>query len=172
MKLFRSAYFLPKDIPLLFNRRTREVTFSQIRLHTFWKFWIMPGFDAPITVPWNSIHARSYKFTQYMHSILRESYRLALWAVSPENPKKLLVKEAIGYLGCYEDEMLWLVYEHIRRYMEEGGPPIQHGEKPRKPRRGRDLPPFPAPVLATLGGPALTDEEVLQFAEKVPSQPA
>lgn len=167
---FRSAYLLPRDNPILFNKSTQEVTFSQIKFHRFWKFWSSPGFLPSITVPWKSIQARSYKFTQYMGTTLRDSYRLELWAPTADDPKRLLVKESIGYLGSYEDEKLWQVYEHIRRYMEEGGPPIQHGEELRKPRRGRDLPPFVDSVLATLGGPALTDEEVRQIAEKVPPQ--
>lgn len=167
---FRSGYLLPKDNPIVFNRKTREVTFSQIRFHRFWKFWSSPGFASPITVPWESIQARSYKFTQYMGSTLRDSYRLELWAPAADDSKRLLVRESIGYLGSYEDEKLWQVYEHIRRYMEEDGPPIQHGEELRKPRRGSDLPPFPDAVLATLGGPPLTDAEVERLAEATPPQ--
>lgn len=169
---FRTAYFLPKDTVLLFNRKTRQVTFSQLRFHSFWRFWLKAGFNQPVTVAWDSVQARSYKFTQFMGSTLRDSYRLEIWAPTPDDPKKLLVKEAIGYLGWYEDEKLWQVYEHIRRYMEEGGPPLQHGEELRKPRGGRDLPPFPDSVLATLGGPALTDEEVSWLVEKAPHQSA
>ncbi|WP_140727918.1 hypothetical protein [Pseudomonas sp. Hp2] len=168
--LIKLAYLLPKDQPILIDRKSRKVVFSQVRFHSFWKFWVMPGFSSPVTVPWDSIQVRSYKFVQYMGSTLRDSYRLELWAPTPDNPRNLLVKEPIGYLGWYEDEKLWQLYEHIRRYMEEGGPAIQHGEKLRKPRKGRDLPAFPEAVLTTLGGPALSDEEVERLAEITPPQ--
>lgn len=169
VKLIRVS-FLPKDNPIIFNKMTRQVIFSQIRFHSFWRFWEMPGFNPPIIISWESIQVRSYKFAQYMGSSLRDSYRLEIWAPIPDDPKKLLVKESLGYLGWYEDEKLWQLYEHIRRYMEEGGPAIQHGEKLRKPRKGRDLPAFPEAVLTTLGGPALSDEEVERLAEITPPQ--
>ncbi|MFT4247466.1 MAG: hypothetical protein QM581_05415 [Pseudomonas sp.] len=168
--LIKSGYFLPKDQPVLFDKKSKTVTFSQIKFHPFWRFWETSRFISPVTVTWDSLQARSYKFRQAMGSSMRDSYRLELWAPDPDHPKKLLVKEPIGYLGWYEDEMLWQLYEHIRRYMEEDGPAIQHGEKLRKPRKGRDLPPFPDSVLATLGGPALSDEEVRQLAKVTPPQ--
>lgn len=165
---FKVAYFTPKDAPILFNKVTREVTFSQLDFAKYWKFWSRPRFREPITVSWESIQARSFKFTQFMGSTLRDSYRLEIWAPESDNSRKLLVKESIGYLGSYEDEKLWRLYEHIRRYMEEGGPAIQKGETLRKSGRGTDASPFPDYVLQKLGGPPLTAEEVDELAQEAP----
>ncbi|WP_256967461.1 hypothetical protein [Xanthomonas oryzae] len=44
--LLKASYLLPKDQSALFNRKTRQVTFSRIHHPPFWKFWIMPGFLA------------------------------------------------------------------------------------------------------------------------------
>ncbi|MCD7099530.1 DUF6708 domain-containing protein [Stenotrophomonas sp. MMGLT7] len=169
--LLKSRYYLPKDQPILFNRKTQQVTFSQIRFHPFWKFWVMPGFEAPVTVPWEAVQARSYKFVQFMGETVRDSYRLELWASSADDPKIPCARAAIGYLGWYEDEQLWRLYEHIRRYMEEDGPAIQPGEALRKPKKGRDLIAFPEEVLATLGGPALSEEQVEALAHVPPPPP-
>ncbi|WP_223881543.1 DUF6708 domain-containing protein [Affinibrenneria salicis] len=166
--LLKSRYSLPKDQPVLFNRKTRQVIFSQIRFHPFWKFWVMPGFEAPVTVPWEAVQARSYKFVQFMGETVRDSYRLELWASSADDPKIPCARAAIGYLGWYEDEKLWRLYEHIRRYMEEDGPAIQPGEALRKPKKGRDLIAFPEEVLATLGGPALSEEQLETLAHVPP----
>ncbi|QBG99851.1 hypothetical protein [Xanthomonas oryzae] len=162
--LLKASYLLPKDQSALFNRKTRQVTFSRIHHPPFWKFWIMPGFLEPQTVAWETVQARTYKFNQLMGETMRDSYRLELWAPHPDDPKKLYARESIGYLGWYEDELLWRLYEHIRRYMEEDGPPIQPGETLRKRRAGRDLEPFTAEVMATVGGPALNREQVEALA--------
>ncbi|MGS0602091.1 DUF6708 domain-containing protein [Xanthomonas oryzae pv. oryzicola] len=170
--LLKSFYFLPRDQPALFNRKTRTVTFSRIQHHSFWKFWIMPGFLEPQTVAWETVQARTYKFNQLMGETMRDSYRLELWAPHPDDPKQLYARESIGYLGWYEDELLWRLYEHIRRYMEEDGPAIQPGETLRKRRTGRDLEPFNEEVMATVGGPALTREQVEVLAEAQPTHAA
>lgn len=82
---------------------------------------------------------RSYKIIQYMGSNLRESYRLER-LVPCVGSNKFRVNKSIGYLGWYEDEGLWSLYEHIRRYREEGGAVIQHGEEVRKRHAGRVYP--------------------------------
>ncbi|MBL9198329.1 hypothetical protein JM950_16580 [Xanthomonas fragariae] len=170
--LLKKYYILPRDQPVIFNRKTRQVTFSRIRHAPFWKFWIMPGFLEPQTVAWETVQARTYKFNQLMGETMRDSYRLELWAPHPDDPKKLYARESIGYLGWYEDELLWRLYEHIRRYMEEDGPPIQPGETLRKRRTGRDLEPFNQEIMATVGGPALSREHVEELAEPQPTHAA
>ncbi|KAB7769627.1 DUF6708 domain-containing protein [Xanthomonas maliensis] len=162
--LLKINYLYPKDQPVLFNRKTKQVLFSRIRHVSFWKFWAMPGFLPPQSADWQTLQARTYKFNQLMGETMRDSYRLELWAPHPDDPKKLYARESIGYLGWYEDELLWRLYEHIRRYMEEDGPPIQPGEALRKRRAGRDLEPFTAEVMATVGGPALSIEQVEALA--------
>ncbi|WP_040762578.1 hypothetical protein, partial [Xanthomonas fragariae] len=111
VNLLKSSYLLPKDQPVLFNRKTRQVIFSRIQHAPFWKFWIMPGFLPPQTVAWETVQARTYKFNQLMGETMRDSYRLELWAPHPDDPKKLYARESIGYLGWYEDELLWRLYE-------------------------------------------------------------
>ncbi|AEQ95560.1 hypothetical protein XOC_1377 [Xanthomonas oryzae pv. oryzicola BLS256] len=132
----------------------------------------MPGFLEPQTVAWETVQARTYKFNQLMGETMRDSYRLELWAPHPDDPKQLYARESIGYLGWYEDELLWRLYEHIRRYMEEDGPAIQPGETLRKRRTGRDLEPFNEEIMATVGGPALSREQVEVLAEAQPTHAA
>ncbi|QGH66895.1 hypothetical protein GHV42_15875 [Xanthomonas oryzae pv. oryzicola] len=170
--LLRISYMLPREQPVLFNRETKKVFFSRIQHAPFWKFWIMPGFLEAQTVAWETVQARTYKFNQLMGETMRDSYRLELWAPHPDDSKKLYARESIGYLGWYEDELLWRLYEHIRRYMEEDGPAIQPGETLRKRRTGRDLEPFNEEVMATVGGPALTREQVEALAEAQPTHAA
>jgi hypothetical protein len=91
--------------------------------------------------------------------IARDTYHLALLWGEEDNPRQFKNFAYIGYLGWWEDAMLWRLWEHIRRYMEEDGPPIQPGETLRTSGTGK-LPKFPDHIIAAAGGPPMSPEEV------------
>ena len=159
----RMAFFTPRDLPVLFNRKTREVSFFPVIPLRFWKFWKPAGVGPVLTYKWDDLRVRSYKMTEFTGSAGRESYLLALLWGEPDNPQQCKEIVTIGYKGWWEDELLWRLYEHIRRYMEEGGPPIQPGERLRTSGMGR-LPEFPPEIVAAAGGPALSAGEVHRMA--------
>ncbi|OAK89405.1 hypothetical protein AB851_20045 [Ralstonia pseudosolanacearum] len=100
-----------------------------------------------------------------------ESYWMVLlWGGLDENGQKT-VKDCvpIGYEGYFEDERLFQVWEHVRRYMEEGGPAIQPGERLRKPVNNRKPMAFPPEVIAAAGGPALSVADVERLAGVEPA---
>lgn len=162
---FRMIFFAPRDLPILFNRRTRLVTIARLRHLKFWKFWQTAAIKEFVTVPWEHLQARSYKVAQLTGEAMRDTYTLQLlWGATtkpngPDGRIKLMGLASIGYLGWWEDEQLWQVYEHIRRYMEEGGPAIHAGENLRTSGVGK-LPEFPADAIAAAGGPALDEAAV------------
>ncbi|WP_407351809.1 DUF6708 domain-containing protein [Luteimonas sp. R10] len=160
---FKIAFFTPRDIPVLFNRSTGEVSFFSVIPVRFWEFWKKVGVDPAQTCKWDDLRARSYKMTEFTGSAGRESHLLALLWGEPDDPRQCKEIVTIGYKGWWEDELLWRLYEHIRRYMEEGGPPIQPGESLRISGTGR-LPAFPPEIVAAAGGPALSAEEVHRLA--------
>lgn len=160
---FKIVFFLPRDLPVLFNRKTRQVSFIQLRPFVFFQFWKVQRVAEPRTYAWDDVKARSYKMTQFTGAAARETYFLTLlWG---EADKPNLCKEIvnIGYAGWWEDAVLWRLYEHIRRYMEEGGAPIQPGEKLRRSGVGK-VPAFSPEIIAAAGGPALSEQEVEQLA--------
>ncbi|KAF1712638.1 hypothetical protein CSC70_00165 [Pseudoxanthomonas kalamensis DSM 18571] len=129
----------------------------------FWKFWQLVKFDGVHTFRWEDVRARSYKLTEFTGSAGRESTLLVLMWPQEADPHRCEIFINIGYKGWWEDELLWRLYEHIRRYMEEDGPPIQPGETLRTSGFGK-LPEFPFEVIAKAGGPALSPEEVMKLA--------
>ncbi|BCL94768.1 DUF6708 domain-containing protein [Ralstonia pseudosolanacearum] len=172
--LFAALFFnfvarTPSDYPILFNKRDRTVTFvrpSSPRFIKFWKFTESGAF----TYPWDEVKVRSYKalITNAGKSFHESHYLVMLWGGVDEQGRKV-AKECIpvGYFGYFEDERLFQVWEHIRRYMEEGGAPIQPGERLRKPVNNRKPMAFPPEVIAAAGGPALSvaDVELLAGVE-------
>ncbi|KRE89690.1 hypothetical protein ASG87_02765 [Frateuria sp. Soil773] len=130
----------------------------------FWKFWRKGGASPVQTVPWEATKVRSYKFIEAPGGrVFRDMYLLRLLWEDPAQPHKLKYWMNIGYKGWWEDERLFRLWEHIRRYMEEDGPPIQPGETLRTTRYGK-LPKFPAEVIAAAGGPAFSVEAVAALA--------
>lgn len=160
---FRIGFLTPRDLPVLFNRKTREVSFFTVIPMKFWKFWQRAGVGEIKTYRWDDAYARSYQLTELTGEAARSTYLLALLWGDPSQPRQCKEIVTIGYKGWWEDELLWRLYEHIRRYMEEGGPPIQPGESLRRSGTGK-LPQFPPEVIAAAGGPALSEEEVRRLA--------
>lgn len=159
----RMSHLAPRDIPIVFNRKTREVSICVLGRLRFWRFWERVGIDKVITTSWADLQARSYKIMQLTGEAARDTHVLRLLWGEARNPRKLEGIALIGYLGWYEDAALWRLWEHIRRYMEEGGSPIQPGESLRTSGAGK-LPELPPEVIAAAGGPALSVEEVARLA--------
>lgn len=161
---------MPADWPILFNRKDRTVTFIRQTRPKFFKFWEFTGSGA-FTYPWNELRARTYKLiVSNAGKSFHESYWMVLlWGKLDEHGQQT-VKDCvpIGYEGYFEDERLFQVWEHIRRSMEEGGPPIQPGERLRKPVNDRKPMAFPPEVIAAAGGPALSIAEVERLAGTEP----
>lgn len=164
MFFLKLAFFVPRDLPIIFNRVTREVSFFTVIPARFWKFWQFAGVGGVRTYKWDEVHARSYQLNELTGEAMRSSYLLALLWGDSDNPSQCKEIITIGYKGWWEDELLWRLYEHIRRYMEENGPPIQAGESFRKFGIGK-LPQFYSEIIIAAGGPALSDEEVYRLAE-------
>lgn len=158
---FRLAFLTPRDQPVVFNRKTREVHFFEIVPMQFWRFWSLAGVGAMKTRRWEDVYARSYHVNELTGEVMRSSYSLALlWASEPASRVCNEIVN-IGYKGWWEDELLWRLYEHIRRYMEEGGMPLPEGEFLRTSGYGK-MPVFPQDVTSAAGGEALSEADIRQ----------
>lgn len=160
---FRVGFLTPRDLPVLFNRKTREVSFFAVIPVRFWKVWQRAGVGEVKTYRWDDAFARSYRLNEMTGEAARSSYLLALLWGDPQQARQCKEIVTIGYKGWWEDELLWRLYEHIRRYMEEGGPPIQPGERLRRSGTGK-LPQFPPQIVAAAGGLALSEAEARGLA--------
>jgi len=70
----------------------------------------------------------------------------------------------LGSGGGWSDDYQVSLWEHIRRYMEEDGPPLQPGDKLRKINLNK-VPEFPPEVVAAAGGPPLSEVELAQWTQ-------
>ncbi|MDS0858792.1 hypothetical protein NUV25_13870, partial [Burkholderia pseudomultivorans] len=102
----RAALFSPRDLPVLFNRKDRSVSFIPYVTPSFWRFWEKGGAGAVRTRAWDDVKVRSYKWTQLTGAAARESYFLSLLWGDVDNPRSCAEIVNIGYTGWWEDAML------------------------------------------------------------------
>lgn len=163
---FRRLFMSVSDWPVVFNRKTRQVTYLPAVIMPFLKFWKSP-ISKWRTASWDELKVRTYKHLDAnAGKSFHDSYdMLLLWGGEGGDPRALRECVGIGYQGYFEDELIWMLWEHIRRYMEEDGSPIQPGETLRPKNRGKPVI-YPAELVAAAGGPALSTEVVDKLAEE------
>lgn len=163
--MYRLLQHTPPERPILFSRKARRVDYFVPHPPPFWKFWK----PVPVEIrshSWDDTRVRCYKTHHATGVTVREVFNLLLlWGGEDGNPRLLKDFVAVGFQDDYSDAYIFQLWEHIRRYMEEGGPPIQPGEKLREP--GNSNPPleFPPEILADAGGPPLSRQQVARLAE-------
>ena len=172
--MWRNIFHTPPDYPILFNRKTRIVTFFKRIQPSFFKFWKPIIVSNPISLSWDDAKIRTYRvfMSRFGKTFYYALWLQMLWGGKDGNPKRLKDYIAVGFEGYEEDDGLLQLWEHIRRYMEEDGPPIQPGERLRKPANKRKPLEFPPEIIAAAGGPALSEAEVLALAELPTEQAA
>lgn len=155
----RMTFFSFRDLPALFNKASRTVTVTKPRPVPFLKFWQPGTVDRVATYSWDAVQVRTYKTMQMMGETSRESFNLTLLCANPDNPHDFTDFTYLGYVETWEDAPLWRLWEHIRRYMEEDGPPVQPGEMLRMSGFGK-LPKFPQHLIDAAGGEVLSIREI------------
>lgn len=167
---YRRLFVALSDWPIVFNRKTRQITFLPSFMMPFLKFWKLPPQEWR-TVSWDEVKARTYKHLETnAGKSFHNSYHLfLLWGGEAGDAHALRDYVSIGREGYFEDETLWMLWEHIRRYMEEGGSPILHGEELRPKTRGKPII-YPPELISAAGGPALSAEAIDKLAEEALSE--
>ncbi len=149
----------PPDWPIMFNKHTRQVACFQVGFPHFFKFW-QPVRSDLIVRSWDEAHFRTYKAVQFTGALFREMSEIAILWGDEKDPRRLKDVVRLGDTFNAGDEPCIQVWEHIRRYMEEGGPVLNDGESLRKPTN--DNPPlrFPKHLEEAAGGAPLSAEQI------------
>lgn len=84
---------------------------------------------------------------------------MALLAIRDGTPSVVEQLIPLGTQANSFDSDQLSLWEHIRQYMEEGGPPLQPGDKLRATDLSR-VPEFPAEIVAEAGGAALNQDAI------------
>ena len=127
----RNDLFTYRDEPILLNRATRKVHIFHVKRN-----WWRPFSKWPLvihTFDWDCVHAEiGGGLIPGAVPLLR--YRLYLAFTQSPKSKRVVDRFTLGGMSNMPGS-LTNVWEHIRRYMEEDGPPLQAGEKLRADRK-------------------------------------
>lgn len=150
IRAFRIDLFGPKDVPLVFNRKTRKVykfiqnmptrDFSSPKaIVKYWLTAFQPWSMLLIEYDWDCLEAEYFEQTSLQGNVVQTINILQL--IVKENPTSDTVIGTISLASPFMvgKEMAYNLWEHIRRYMEEGGPILNPGDQP--------APPYPTNLL-------------------------
>ncbi|KAB0597860.1 DUF6708 domain-containing protein [Cupriavidus gilardii] len=149
----------PPDWPIMFNRHTRQVSYFQVRFPNFLRFWQPAPVDL-IVRSWDDAHFRTYKAIQFTGALFRETSEIAILWGDEDNPRRLKDVVRLGDTFNAGDGPCIQIWEHIRRYMEEGGPVLNDGESLRKPTNNNPPLRFPKYLEEAAGGAPLSPEQI------------
>ncbi|WP_164161571.1 DUF6708 domain-containing protein [Stenotrophomonas maltophilia] len=149
--LFRVLVMMPSDFPVIFNRSTKDVWVAVPTLPSFVRIFELH----PVRFErysWAGLRPRTYRIFEVTPGVssARWTYILTLVFGQNNDPRKVACEMNIGFKGWGDDFELLQLWEHIRRYMNDGGPALDQGEKFKTFSTGR-LPKFPDEAMAALG---------------------
>lgn len=161
----RRGFFSPSDHPTLFNRKTREVHVIPVKPLSYFKF-LGKGEPGELrSYRWDHVTARTYRRLDVPGgTVARTETVMQMLCTTPENPNVVDLMVSLGFTGTWRDNTQVELWEHIRRYMEEGGPPLQPGDTLRKVNHDK-LPEFPPDIVEAAGGPALSEAELAKWTQ-------
>ncbi|MEA5669411.1 DUF6708 domain-containing protein [Stenotrophomonas sp. MH1] len=164
---WRSARINSLDDPVLFNRKSRLVCILPYIKGGFFKFWKSGSHGAPVSYRWDDqIKARIYSYIYFRGANLAsEGFELGLLAIREGTGNEVEHLIQLGVQSNGFDSTQLALWEHIRQYMEEDGPPLQPGDKLRATDLSR-VPEFPPEIVAAAGGPALDQEAIDQLVRQ------
>ncbi|MFN3915521.1 MAG: DUF6708 domain-containing protein [Aquabacterium sp.] len=148
LRFVRIDLLSPTDVPIAFNRKTRKVYrvmpdiqqrqgLSPAALARHWLNTFRPWPMQVIEYDWDCLEAEYFSETVLAGNVVRINHHLMFYVkATPESDR---------VLGCFDivppmlirEESAMRFWEHIRRFMQENGPPLPPGEKP-APKPPRD----------------------------------
>lgn len=163
---WRMARIQSLDDPVMFNQRAGTVYVLPYKKGGFFKFWEKGKHGAPLAYRWDDqIRARIYNYIHFRGgSMASEGFELGLLAIRSGSVNEVEQLIQLGVQSNGFDSTQLALWEHIRQYMEEDGPPLQPGDKLRATDLSR-VPEFPAEIIEEAGGPALDQEAIDQLVQ-------
>jgi len=126
----RMDIFTYRDEPILLNRVTRKVHVFRVKRN-----WRRPFSPWPLSIDtfdWDCVHAEiGGGVVPGTVPLLR--YRLYLSFTESPQSKRVVERFTLGFMSNLTGSITE-TWEHIRRYMQEDGPPLQAGERLRGDR--------------------------------------
>lgn len=141
---FRLDLLTPKDLPLVFNRRTRKVYRvipdaprrdfgTPWRIVTYWMTAFKPWPLVMVEYDWDCLEAEFTKETTLMGNVVTHFNYLQLYVKEHPSSQHVIGCLVLSSPMTTVEEEAMSLWEFIRRFMEENGPVMQPGDRPAPP---------------------------------------
>lgn len=152
IRTFRIDLLAPKQIPMVFNRRTRKVyryaqdipgfeeMFNAQGKFSLWGVlrYIVSTFRPwpnmlLVEYDWDCLEAEYYSSTAMAGNVVRTDYHVELFVRESPVSDRVIGAFALMPSIVASEEMGRDLWEHVRRFMEEHGPALSPGDQPAPP---------------------------------------
>jgi hypothetical protein len=135
----RHVWRTPRDLPIIFDRAHRKVYRMAQQIEPGLMGLIKPWPVKALSYEWDLIDAEHNSELVSSPNLARRLHRLVFVVRKSADDPTIIDSFEIGNGMAQGEEMIAPMYEHIRRFMEEQGPHLPHGDEPLD-ERNEDLP--------------------------------
>jgi hypothetical protein len=142
IRAFRIELFGPKDVPLVFNRKTRKVykfvpqmperdLGNPVRIFKYWLTAFQPWPPMLlIEYDWDCLEAEYFEVTQPMGRVVKTLHVLQFYVKEQPDSNWVIGSFTLASPLLIGRSMAMDLWEFVRRYMEEDGPVMHQGDTP------------------------------------------
>ncbi|AKJ28562.1 hypothetical protein AAW51_1871 [Caldimonas brevitalea] len=132
----RAELFRPNDEPIIFDRQRRKVYRVMQEVQPGWRGIFKPWPFVATSYEWDLIDAEHHAIVGSTGSGVTRYHALVMVVRKSVDDANIISSFNVGQAVTMTERTVPMVWEHIRRYMEEDGPPLPEGET-----LGRTAPP-------------------------------
>jgi hypothetical protein len=144
IRMLRVDLFTPRQMTMVFNRRTRKVYRFVQDMPTrdgsgpwrIFKYWFGAFAPWPIVLveyEWDCVEAEYYKTMTMVGKTPKQIHGLSLYVKASPSSDEVIDGFNLGTPLDSSEQTVRRQWEWIRRFMEEGGPPVYPGDTPVEP---------------------------------------
>lgn len=135
VKFTRLELWRPEDEPTIFDRRNRKVYRIYREVYAGWRGLLLPWPMKTAEYDWDLIDAEHHAAVTTTGSTVSRQHGLIFIVRTSATDSTPIDSFAIGNSMLMGEVTVPAVWEHIRRFMEEGGPHLPPGEVLRQAKR-------------------------------------
>jgi hypothetical protein len=124
----RAELFLAEDEPIIFDRQRRKVYRIMQNTPTGWRHWFKRWPYSVTTHDWDLIDAQHHAVLATTGATITRYHSLVMNVRASASDPTIIETFNVGQSMTMTERSLPMVWEHLRRYMQEQGPSLPEGE--------------------------------------------
>jgi hypothetical protein len=124
----RAELFLAEDEPIIFDRQRRKVYRIMQNTPAGWRHWFKRWPYSVTTHDWDLIDAQHHAVLATTGATITRYHSLVMNVRASASDPTIIETFNVGQSMTMTERSLPMVWEHLRRYMQEQGPSLPEGE--------------------------------------------